>query len=71
MLGVPLGVLVALGAILALVVGGTSLRGGIRTLSNRTLNPAGGLDNLAVTLIVIGIILIGWGVVGPVLWLAR
>jgi hypothetical protein len=55
----------------AIVLGVVSFRAGHRTLANRRLNPEGGLDNLAVTLIGIGIVLIGWGTVGPVVYLLR
>lgn len=64
------GWLIALAAA-AIVLGVVSFRAGRRTLANRHLNPEGSLDNLAVTLVGIGIILIGWGVAGPVVYVLR
>lgn len=64
------GLLIALAAA-AIVLGVVAFRAGRRTLANRHLNPEGGLDNLAVTLIGIGIILVGWGTVGPTVYLLR
>lgn len=61
------GLAIGAAALAAVTLGALSLRTGTRMLANRTLSPTGGLDNLAVTLITLGVILIGWGAVGPVL----
>lgn len=71
MVGLHASLLVSLAALTALALGGIALRTGMRTLANHTLNPAGGLDNLAVTLMGIGIALIGWGIAGPAIWFLR
>ena len=60
--------IVFVGAAVALVVGVLAIRLGTRTLRNRDLNPTGGLDNLAVTLLGIGAILLGWATAGPVVY---
>lgn len=61
------GLAIGVAALTAVTLGALSLRTGTRMLANRHLNPTGGLDSLAVTLITLGAILIGWGIVGPVL----
>lgn len=68
MFGLHASLLVWVAAATALAVGSIALRTGMRTLANRHTNPHGSLDNLAVTLIGIGIALMGWGVAGPAIW---
>lgn len=68
MVGLHASLLVWLAAATALAVGTLALRTGMRTLANRHTNPHGSLDNLAVTLIALGAILIGWGLAGPAIW---